>query len=92
MENKNKHGMIIIKMTEPQPLDCPKCQAKEGYQYSDLFRMSYTSVHNAQGKYEGGEYSDGVCLNRGISCFCANCGNRLPFKLDRSGTRGVSVE
>ena len=34
---------ISIKVTEAQPLPCPYCNGFYGYQYSDLFRMSYTS-------------------------------------------------
>jgi hypothetical protein len=83
--------MITIKLNEPQPLDCPNCKSKEGYQYSDLFRMHYTSFHNADGQYEGGQYNDGMRLNRAVTCYCVNCGERLPFKLDRDGIQGVSV-
>ena len=42
---------ISIKVTEAQPLPCPYCNGFYGYQYSDLFRMSYTSVHNSDGTY-----------------------------------------
>lgn len=45
---------ISIKVTEAQPLPCPYCNGFYGYQYSDLFRMSYTSVHNSDGTYSGG--------------------------------------
>ena len=82
--------MIIIKLNEPQPLNCPKCKSKMGYQYSDLFRMSYSSFHNTSGKYEGGEYNTGVCLNRGVMVYCANCRAKLPFKLNRASLGDVS--
>jgi hypothetical protein len=85
------YNMVTIKLNEPQPLDCPECKSKEGYQYSDLYRMSYTSQHNSYGEYEGGQYNDGVNLNRGVSTFCCNCGARLPFKLDRSGIQNVDI-
>lgn len=75
--------MISIKLNEPQPLDCPRCKEKFGYMYNDMFRMSYTSIHREDGKYEMGQYNDGKCLNRGVSAFCSNCGTRLPFKLNR---------
>jgi len=74
--------MITIKLTDPQPLDCPKCKSKEGYKYSDLFRMSYTSFHGSDGKYEGGECNTGMCLNRGFRLYCCNCGTKLPFRLE----------
>lgn len=75
--------MLVIKINEEQPLPCPKCKEKFGYQYSDTFRMHYTSFHDAEGKYEGGEYSDGNCLNRAVTVYCTNCCTKLPFKLKR---------
>ena len=76
---------ISIKVTEAQPLPCPYCNGFYGYQYSDLFRMSYTSVHNSDGTYSGGEYSDGVSLNKSKTAYCVNCGTKLPFTLIREG-------
>lgn len=73
-----------IKIKDPQPVPCPRCGGFEGYQYSDLYRMSYTSVHTAEGEYEGGEYNSGTNLNKGKIPYCANCGARLPFKLRRT--------
>lgn len=74
---------ISIKIGEPQPLPCPKCNGLFGYQYSDLFRMYYTSIHNPDGMYYGGEYSDGTNLNRSKTVYCASCGAKLPFTLMR---------
>lgn len=71
---------VSIKITEAQPLPCPYCGGFYGYQYSDLFRMSYTSVHT----------SDGVSLNKGKLAYCVNCGTRLPFTLIREG--GEQIE
>lgn len=82
--------MLVIKLKDPQPLDCPRCKSKEGYQYSDLFRMSYSSFHLPNGEYEGGEYNTGMCLNRGVKLYCCNCGSKLPFKLDRKTLGDVS--
>ena len=81
---------VSIKITEAQPLPCPYCGGCYGYQYSDLFRMSYTSVHTSDGTYSGGEYSDGVSLNKGKLAYCVNCGTRLPFTLIREG--GEQIE
>lgn len=81
--------MTVIELNQPQPHDCPKCKEKFGYQYSDLFRMHYTSFHDETGKYYGGEYSSGVQLNKAVSCFCTNCETRLPFKLKRTKTETV---
>lgn len=76
--------MIVIEINEPQPLPCPKCKTKEGYQYSDYMSVHYTSHHSVDGKYEGGTYSDGCkMLNHGKSAYCLNCGTKLPFKLNR---------
>lgn len=74
---------ITIKITEPQPLPCPNCKEFNGYQYVDLYRMGYTSIHNANGEYEGGEYNNGVLLNKGKTAYCSNCGTKLTFKLER---------
>lgn len=65
---------ISIKVTEAQPLPCPYCNGFYGYQYSDLFRMSYTSVHNSDGTY---------------TAYCVNCGTKLPFTLIREGEEQV---
>lgn len=83
--------MLVIELNAPQPLDCIKCKSKEGYQYFDLFRMGYTSYHNSEGKYEGGQYNDGRCLNKGVTTFCCNCGTKLPFKLNRNDIQDVSA-
>lgn len=72
-----------IRIGEAQPLPCPDCGGYYGYNYSDLFRMSYTSEHNAAGKYEGGAYSDGTSLNKAKTAYCSNCGCKLPFRLIR---------
>ncbi len=82
--------MLIIKVNDPQPVGCPTCKSKEGYQYSDLLRLTYTSFHNENGQYEGGQYADFTrVLNKGKSCFCRNCGTRLPFKLESTHTEEV---
>ena len=47
--------------------------------------MSDTSVHNADGTYSGGEYSEGVSLNKSKTAYCVNCGTKLPFTLIREG-------
>lgn len=82
--------MKVIKLNDPQPLPCPACKGSFGYQYSDLFRMHYTSFHDAYGNYDGGEYSDGACLNRATKAYCRQCGTKLPFKIKR--IEGESVE
>jgi hypothetical protein len=82
--------MLSIKINEPQPKPCPKCNSFEGYQYSDYMTIHYTSFHSEVGKYDGGEYSAGSkILNKGKSAFCCNCGTRLPFKLIRTDSENV---
>lgn len=83
MKNSHKTS-ITIKVGEPQPLPCPRCGNYYGYQYRDLYRMGYNTCHNKNGEYEGGEYDDGVLLNKAVIVYCANCGRRLPFKLQRT--------
>lgn len=83
--------MQTIKINEAQPLPCKKCGEKMGYQYSDYMALHYTSFHSPFGEYEGGAYSDGCNLiNKAVSAFCVNCGERLPFKLERKTVEDVS--
>jgi hypothetical protein len=71
--------MIEIKINEPQPVDCPQCKAKYGYQYSDYISVHFTSFHEASGEYEGAQYSDyHKTLNKGKSAYCLNCRHKLP--------------
>lgn len=86
-----KHN-VTIKVNDPQPVDCPECKSKEGYQYSDFMQMRYTSIHNADGKYEMGGYSDySKTLNKAKTAYCCTCGTKLPFKLERLNTEDVSA-
>jgi len=76
--------MQKIKVGENQPVDCNKCESKQGYQYSDFMSLHYTVFHNKNGAYEGGQYSEGAkILNKAITPYCCNCGKRLGFKLNR---------
>lgn len=78
-----------IKMNDPQPAECPKCKSKEGYQYHDTFKMDYVSFHNADGKYEGGQYTDGIRLRKGIAVYCRECLEKLPFRMLREDGESV---
>ena len=83
--------MIEIKINEPQPKPCPKCKEKHGYQYSDYMSVHYTSQHTADGKYEGGAYSDGCKMHHlAKNAYCSNCGTKLPFKLNRKSHEDMS--
>lgn len=75
--------MITIKIGDPQPLDCPNCKSKEGYQQATLFRMHYTAFYNADGTYEGGQYNDGKQLHKGTTLYCLNCNTKLNFKIKK---------
>lgn len=67
-----------------QPVACPKCKAKEGYYVADILRVTYHVRFSASGDIEPGEYSNDVReMHKGSSCFCAKCGTKLNFKLDR---------
>lgn len=73
-----------IKVGEPQPVKCDGCDDFCGYQYSDHMKLHYTTIHDADGSHLGGQYSDySRILNNGITPYCANCGDRLKFKLIR---------
>lgn len=75
---------IQINIGDPQPLPCAHCKVAHGYQYSDYISVHYTSFHENNGGYEGGEYSTGCkTLNKGNSAYCCNCGKKLSFKLIR---------
>lgn len=74
---------VTIRINDPQPLPCPKCNRREGYQYFDSYRMGYTAFHKANGENEGGQYNDGALLNKAKTVYCCNCGEKLPFKLER---------
>ena len=81
--------MKTIKINESQPEPCPNCGGFEGYQYSDLFRQHYTSFHNADGSYYGGEYSSGKTAHKAVRAYCMNCLTLLPFKLIREDSETV---
>jgi hypothetical protein len=83
--------MLSIKINDPQPIECQYCKEKHGFFYSDYMSLHYTSIHTPEGKYEGGQYSDGYkILNKGKTAFCTNCAERLPFKLNREDFEDVS--
>jgi hypothetical protein len=51
--------------------------------------MAYMSIHEDNGKYEGGEYTTGKLLVKGKIAYCANCSEKLPFKLIREDIESV---
>ena len=81
--------MKTIKINDPQPVACIMCGGFYGYEYSDLYRLHYMSVHKASGEYERGDYSSGRLIHKAKSAFCANCGAKLPFKLIREDSETV---
>lgn len=86
----NNKSLPVIKICDPQPVACSKCDGFYGYQYSDHMKVHYTSQHSRDGKYEGGSYTDSVnILNRGSTPYCANCGTKLRFKIIRSNNERV---
>lgn len=83
--------MLYINVNDPQPLPCPKCKEKEGYQYSDYISLHYTTYHAPNGKHEGGFYSESPkMINQAKEAYCSNCGKKLPFRVNRSRFEDVS--
>ena len=82
--NMLANRLPTIFIGEKQPVECDNCQSKEGYQYSDFMKLHYTTFHDKKGKHDGGSYSESaIILNKGITPYCLNCGERLKFKLIR---------
>jgi hypothetical protein len=73
-----------IKTGDPQPIDCLNCKGKYGYQYADFMKIHYTTHYDEEGKHTGGQYSEcSRMINKGVTAYCCNCGERLNFKLTR---------
>jgi hypothetical protein len=78
---------------EKQPVECDNCKSKEGYEYSDFMKLHYTTFHDKEGKHDGGHYSEsGTILNKGITPYCLNCGERLKFKLIRESIEELEAK
>lgn len=76
--------MIRIKPGDPQPLECKNCCGSHGYQYADSLRVTYYTKHDPDGDIECGHYSDyQPATHYGVTAYCANCGERLKFKINR---------
>ena len=74
--------MKSINIGEPQPLPCKRCKNKEGYQYTETIRTTYTTRFDESGKVEGGDYGDTMkYLCGGKTAYCLNCNDKLPFKI-----------
>lgn len=77
-------AQLVINVGDPQPVECPSCKNKYGYQFSDHIKLHYTSCFTEEGKEDGGVYSDGYrTINHAATAYCANCTTKLPFKLKR---------
>lgn len=71
-----------IERGDPQPLDCPKCGEKCGYQVTDTISIGYTDFFLPEGEVDGGAYSDYQrTINEGKRAYCRNCCTTLPFKI-----------
>lgn len=71
-----------IKEGDPQPLDCPVCKSKRGYQVSQLFHIYSDTVYDKNGIYScviDAEYRKPIRTLK-ETC-CANCRSKLPFKI-----------
>jgi len=77
--------MIMIKIGDKQPLDCPKCKDKFGYTTSDYMKTHYYDFYNDDGSKIGGDYSEWQpIIHKSKKVICGNCGSKLPFYVDRS--------
>lgn len=85
--------MEKIKVGEPQPVDCKTCKGKEGYQYNDCLQVYYSSNHNQEGNLLYANYSDSSkTINRSVTPYCINCGEKLNFKLIRNPSEVIEIE
>jgi DNA-directed RNA polymerase subunit RPC12/RpoP len=73
--------MIEIKVSTPQPIDCPKCKAKYGYKVVQRIQKYVDNIYDAEGNDNGCIYSDyEKILGQLKTIVCANCNAKLPFK------------
>lgn len=76
--------LIRINIGDPQPVDCPRCKDKFGYQYTDNIKTQYTCHHEPDGSHYGGEFSDYQPITKAATeIYCLNCGTKLAAKLIR---------
>jgi len=74
--------MIEIKAGSPQPLDCPKCKDKHGYQICQRIQKYVDLIYTADGEDDGCVYSGSEKVLHVLQVpACANCITRLPFKI-----------
>lgn len=75
-------SQVLINRGDPQPIECTKCEDFHGYRVSDNLLVDYYTSYNADGSFELGGYGDYQrTKNKGVTCYCANCCERLKFKV-----------
>lgn len=78
-------GKIVINIGDAQPLNCPNCKSKEGYQIATLQSQRYIDIYDANGAQEGGFYSDySKVIHSSKTAYCVNCGEILHFWVKRA--------
>jgi len=76
-------AQVKIKRGDPQPVDCPECGTKQGYQVSIKMVTDFVDFYFHDGTSEGGAYGDYQrVIYESTSAHCMNCITKLPFKID----------
>ena len=74
--------MIVIKESEPQPLDCKKCKCKYGYRVIQIIEKTFEMHYDAHGKPFLNLYNETDKIIRQLkTTYCTNCGTKLPFRV-----------
>jgi len=74
--------MIEIKAGTPQPLDCPNCKGKFGYQIPQRIQKYVDLIYTKEGEDDGCVYGEHEkILSTHKRPACANCVKTLPFKV-----------
>jgi ssDNA-binding Zn-finger/Zn-ribbon topoisomerase 1 len=73
------NNKTTISPGDPQPIDCPNCEDKHGYQITNYIKIHYTDVYNEDGTVNSGFYGEaGKVIWSGKTAQCVNCGTKLP--------------
>ncbi len=74
--------MIFINAGDKQPLDCPKCKEKYGYQISNRIQKYVDIMYTEEGEHNGCVYSGFEKILYTIKRpYCCNCRTTLSFKV-----------
>jgi DNA-directed RNA polymerase subunit RPC12/RpoP len=74
--------MLSIKEGNYQPLDCPKCKSKMGYQVTKKIISYIDNIFDLDGKYISESASEHYKIIKHYKrAHCSNCGTKLPFTI-----------